>query len=65
MTRARADVSEAELLQDLAHGPLVIDDAKALGDEMLQVHPPPAHDAVHGPIRSGLDEVRQLRLLLG
>src|SRR5689334_12822641 len=65
MARARADVREAELVQELAHRALVVDHAEALSDEMLQVHPPPAHDAVHGPIRSGLDEVGQRGLLLG
>ena len=65
MTRAGAEVSEAELVQELAHGALVVDHAEALGDALLQIHPPPAHDAVDGPIRTGLDKARQLGLLLG
>ena len=59
MARAGADVAEAELVQDLAYRALVVDDAEALRDEVLQVDPAPAHDAMHGPIRAGLDEVGQ------
>jgi hypothetical protein len=58
-------VAEPKLLQDLSHGALVIDDAEALSHETLQVDPAPAHDAMHGPIRTGLDKTGQLRLLLG
>src|SRR4051794_41797226 len=32
---------------------------------MLKVHPPPAHDALHGPVWSGLDEVGQFGLWRG
>jgi hypothetical protein len=65
MARTGADMAEAELVQDLAHRALVIGDPEALGDEVLQVDPPPAHNPVHRPIGSGLDEVGQLDLLLG
>jgi hypothetical protein len=44
---------------------LVIDNPEALSDEMLQVDPPPAHDAMHSPIWASLDELGQLGLLLG
>jgi hypothetical protein len=64
MARACADVRKSELLQDLAHRALVIDDAEALGDDALQVDAPPAHDLVQSPVRAGLDEFRQRRLLL-
>src|SRR4051812_22779795 len=65
VTGAGADVAEPEPVKDLAHGSLVIDHAEALGGKTLQVHPPPAHDAVHGPVRAGLDKARQFRLLVG
>ena len=64
MAWAGADVAEAELLQDLADRALVVGHPEALGDEALQVDPAPAHDAMHGPIRAGLDELGQLRLLV-
>jgi hypothetical protein len=60
-----ADAAETELVQDLANRALVIGHAEALSDEMLQVDPPPAHDAMHGPIWTSLDELGQLGLLLG
>jgi len=65
VTRAGADVGEAELVQDLAHRALVVGDAEALGDEVLQVDSAPAHDPMHRPIRAGLDEARQVCLLIG
>jgi hypothetical protein len=43
---------------------LVIGHPEALGDEMLQVDPAPAHDTMHGPIRTGLDQAGQFRLLV-
>jgi hypothetical protein len=42
MARTRADVREAELLEDLADRALVVSDAEALGHDLLQVHPAPA-----------------------
>ena len=36
--RGRADVREAELLEDLADRALVVSDAEALGHDLLQVH---------------------------
>ena len=65
MARAGADVGEAKLVQDLAHRALVVDDAEALGDEALEVGPSPAHDAMHGSIRAGLDELGQFCLRIG
>jgi hypothetical protein len=65
MTRAGADVREAKLVQDLAHRARVAGDAEALGDETLKINTPLAHDAVDGPVRSYLDQVHQLRLLVG
>jgi hypothetical protein len=65
VTWASADVAEAEPVQDLAHRALVIGHPEALGDEALQVDPPPAHDAMHGLIRTGLDELGQVSLLRG
>ena len=65
MTRASADVAEAELVQDLAHRALVISHAEAFGDEALQVDPAPARDAMHGPIRTDLNKVGQFGLLRG
>ena len=64
MARPRADVREAELLQELADRALVIDDAEALLDHPLQVDPAPAHDPVFGPIRPRLDDLGQVGQLL-
>lgn len=64
MARAGADAGEAELVQDLADRALVGAHAKARRDDLPQILPPPAHDAVHGRIRSCLDEVSQVGLLL-
>ena len=64
MAGARADGAGAELVQDLAHSALVVGDAEALGDEVLQVDSAPAHDPMHRPIRAGLDQTSQLRLLV-
>ncbi len=58
-------MAEAKLVQDLADRALVIDYAEALGDEVLKVDPPPAHDPMQGPIRSDLDQLSQFTLLLG
>src|SRR3954447_11917335 len=54
MVRTRADVREAELLEDLADRALVVSDAEALGHDLLQVHPAPAHDSMHGALRPGV-----------
>ena len=64
MARAGADVGEAEPLEELADRALVIGDPEALEDHALQVDPTPAHHAVHGPVRTGFDELRNLKTLL-
>ena len=65
MARSRADVGEAELLQELADVALVIVDAEALVDDPLEVDAPPPHDAVLLTIRARLDDLRELGQLLG
>lgn len=60
-----ADVREAERLQDLADCALVVVDAEAFEDELLQIDTPPPNDAVDGAVGAGLDdlgEFDQLRL---
>ena len=64
MTRPGADVGEAELLQKLSDIAWVKVDAEPLGDDALEVDPPPAHDAVLLTIRPGLDDLRKLGPLL-
>lgn len=64
MARAGADVREAELVQDLADRARVVGHAEALGDQLLEVDPAPAHDTMHGPIWTGLDELGQFGLLV-
>ena len=56
MAGPRADVGEAKLLQQLADVARMKGDAKPFGDDALEVDPPPAHDAVDLPIRTGLDD---------
>ena len=51
-------------LQDLTDGPLVVRNPEALDDNALQIDPPPAYDAMHIPVRPGLDKLRDLRELL-
>src|SRR3954468_23995896 len=65
VTRARADMREAERLQELADRALVVVDAEALADDPLQVDPTPAHDAMHDPVGPGLDEFCDLGPLSG
>ena len=65
MARPGADVGEAEHLEQLADGALMISDAEALGDQALQVDPAPAHHAMHGAVGTGLDQIGELGLLLG
>jgi len=65
MTRAGADVREADRLEDLADGSLVVCDAEAVRDDLPQVESPPPDDAVDPAIRAGLDDLSefgQLRL---
>src|SRR3954462_8179934 len=64
MAGTRADVREAELLEDLADRALVVSDAEALGHDLLQVHPAPAHDSMHGALRPGFNDLGELPQLL-
>lgn len=56
MTRARADVREANLLQYLADSALVIINAEPILDDALQVDPPPADHAILLPVRPSFDD---------
>jgi hypothetical protein len=64
MTRPRADVGEAELLQKLSDVARMKVDAEPLSDDALEVDPPPAHDAVLLTIRTRLDDLREPSPLL-
>jgi hypothetical protein len=63
MKRAGADVREADLLQDLADGALVIDDPEPLLDDALEIDPAPAHDTIDRTVRAGLHDLGQCRQL--
>lgn len=62
VARPRADVSEANLLQQFADRALVVVDAEALDDDLLQVDATPAHDAMNGAVGADLGECDQLVL---
>ena len=64
MTRPCAHVREAEFLQQLPDIAFVERDAEPLGDDPLEVDPPPAHDPVLLTIRTSLDDLRELSQLL-
>ncbi len=51
-------------MQELAYRSLMIDHARALGDDPLQIHPSPAHHPICRTIRTGLDASRQVGQLL-
>jgi hypothetical protein len=57
-------VGEAERLEQLSNIALVKLDPEPLGDDALEVDPPPAHDAVLLAIRTSLDDLRHLSQLL-
>src|SRR5829696_2662061 len=42
----------------------MVSDAEALGHDLLQVHPAPAHDSMHGALRAGFNDLGELRQLL-
>jgi hypothetical protein len=63
--RPHRQAGEAEPAQDLADRALVQLDVEAGLDQRLQVGPPPAHHAVRFRVRSLLDDLVQLRHLLG
>jgi hypothetical protein len=60
MTGPRTDMGEAKLLQKLSDIARMKLDAELLGNDALEVDPPPAHDAVDLTIRTGLDDLRKL-----
>jgi hypothetical protein len=62
---ARADVGKADLLQELPDRALVIIDAEALANDLLQIDAPPAHHAIDGPVGTRLDDGRQGGELIG
>ena len=64
MTGPRADVGEAEFLEELSDIAGMKVDAEPLGDDALEVDPPPAHDAVLLMIRTRLDDLREPSQLL-
>jgi hypothetical protein len=64
MPRPRADVGEAELLQKRPDVARMKVDAEPLGDDPLEVDPPPAHDAIDLTIRAALDDPGELGPLL-
>src|SRR6202453_4374001 len=64
MTGPRTDMGEAKLLQKLSDIARMKLDAEPLGNDALEVDPPPAHDAVDLTIRTGLDDLRELSQLL-
>ena len=64
MTGPRADVGEAEFLQNLPDIARMKVDAEPLGDDAFEVDPSPAHDAVDLPVRTRFDNLRELSQLL-
>src|SRR3984885_6881130 len=64
MTGPRTGMGEAKLLQKLSDIARMKLDAEPLGNDALEVDPPPAHDAVDLTIRTGLDDLRELSQLL-
>ena len=65
MARPRAHMGEAEFLQERRDVALVVGDAEALPDELLEIDASPPHDAVDGRVRARLHDLHQFRLLLG
>jgi hypothetical protein len=57
-------MGEAKLLQKLSDIARMKLDAEPLGDDSLEVDPPPAHDAVDMTIRAGFDDLGELSQLL-
>src|SRR6185437_8139400 len=60
MAGPRADMREAELLQEFSDIARMKVDPEPFGDDPLEVDPTPAHDAVLLAIRAGLDDGREL-----
>jgi hypothetical protein len=63
MTRPRADVGEAELLQKLSDLARMKVDAEPLGDDALEIDAPPPDDAIFLTIRASLHDLRKLSQL--
>jgi hypothetical protein len=59
MTRPRADMREAKLLQELSDTALVEVDAKPFGDDAFEVDPPPAHDPILLAIRLSEEQLAE------
>lgn len=59
---ARTDVGEALRLPDLGHGAQVRIDAEAFEDDLLQLDPPRADEAVYGPAGTRLHDLGEPRL---
>lgn len=59
-----ADVGEAERLQDLADGALMVVHPETFEDDLLQIDASPPDDAVLLPIRAGLDDLSEFGQLL-
>src|ERR1700690_1772926 len=59
MARPRADVREAKLLQKLSDIARMKVDAEPLGDDVLEVDTPPAHNAVLFPIGACFHDLRK------
>ncbi len=53
-------MGEVQFGKQSGYSALGIDDVKALLNHPLQIHPPPAHNAVYCPIRAGFDNLAQL-----
>lgn len=64
MLRAAGQARKAQLFQHGADIALMKLDAEALLDDTLYVHPSPPHDPVGGRIRTGLNDVCELLLLV-
>ena len=60
MTGPRTDVGEAQFLEELSDIARMKLDAEPLGNDALEVDPPPAHDFVLLTIRTRLDDLREL-----
>ena len=64
MTRPALMCEKPSFLQKLSDIARMKVDAEPLGDDALEVDPPPAHDAVLLTVRTGLDDLRELSQLL-
>jgi hypothetical protein len=64
MTRPRADVGEAELLQKLSSVARMKVHAEPFGDDALEVDALPVHDAVDVTIGASFHDLRELGQML-